>query len=440
MKFIAAILLALLLCCTNVFAQIDSFYIGDLSFKVRYPANWKFVSMTSGLCNNEKTNLLLEMPLKCTRCYGSLSVSISNITAEEREERAKDEEDNNPLKIDNSSNTKEIGDFTVGTGYYESWVDNDTFLYTSASGQFVIKKALVTPKQNKRLKLTPIHYYTRWYYLPINDTLEMVIIFNGMIAHDDETPVDIALSSFTQSFFTENKKSLDSLFRLTSPYRAEPEVWPLDSLIFWNTMLKYPKVDGWQYDTTTTAAGKKKKYLQMNLLVRDSCDEGRITITSDVQPVDPKKYINKKYATLLKEVYSSRAAEEYVQKATDTTGFAEQEQHYYFDVINTTAERSDCNKSTRYLDTVHVYIYLTAYERIDMTVAFTMSSSDEKQRAKYYHDFGRFITELLEANDFERVYQLNRPFVQSAEKTNTVPDRREPLFPEPDLPPISKPK
>jgi hypothetical protein len=395
------LLFLLLLFTSAAFGQIDSFAIAPYTFKFIVPEGWTSYSKDNGLCEYSETNVNLKMPLKNNKCYGNLSISISEITETERKTRNIPDTTNDPLMLDNSTYPKEVADFMTAGGYYEARLDNDTFYYVDAWGSLITKKKISTNK-----KLTEVHRYARWCYFPVNDSLEILISFSGLIPHSEESNADAAMSQVAWYFFYHNESQLDSLIKNTSPFRNEPEILPIDSIIFLKSNLKYPVIPGWQCDTTRVVNQTTTTLLRLKTNTPDSCDVAAITVSYCMSDSDPRSDHQQK---LLKKVPShlSKQMKQDVPPIDPSILTKNHKQHYFFFQNSGEENNPHCSQIVIHADSVNIFIYTKFNQRIKISVSLQASSADSKNLNRYFHGYSRFLIAFIEANDFEKIYQIN---------------------------------
>lgn len=402
MKCISLILFSLITC--SVTAQVDSFSVNEYNFKFVVPDGWTLFSKDDGICEYAETNVKIDMPLKCKKCFGSLMISISEITDAEKKKRSIENDEDDPLKIDEGLFEKKFGSYLTGCGYYDAKPDDDTVIYTNVRGDFLVGK----PKKNEK-KLVQVHQYARWCYFPVNDSLEILIYFRGLIPHDQETDADAAVNNTAQKFFQLNRAALDSMLLHTNPLVFQMDTFPLDSIDCFKTFLKYPVFSDWQYDTTKSNDGTRSVLLYLKPPTPDSCDDASIVVTSKVLPYDPKVEISVKQILIATAIYGDNKVDDYLDKATDTSGFAKRTQHYYFDRQSDLEPSTDCPELTRYSEKTFIYIHTRPDERILILISFTSTSGEEERRKEYFEAYNYFVYYFVTLNDFEKIYLLNKP-------------------------------
>lgn len=205
-----ALVWLILLNAHSLFGQVDSFSVNEYTFKFPKINGWTFQSKDNGICEYAETNVRFDMQLKCKKCFGSLMISISEITDSEKKRRSLNPENEDTLKLSEATFEKNyFGYYTLG-GFYDARLDDDTFHYSNQQGIYSYSK-----KELSNRNLSEIHFYTRWSYFPINDSLEILICFQGFIPHNEEEKADAASMQLIDYFFRENGTTLDSMLKNT---------------------------------------------------------------------------------------------------------------------------------------------------------------------------------------------------------------------------------
>jgi hypothetical protein len=392
-----------LLFVTSAFAQVDSFAINQYTFKFITPDGWTLHSKDNGLCEYSETNVNATMPLTCKKCYGSLMISISEITDSEKKRRSIENDTIDPFKLDEASYEKKYDHFLTGCGYYDAKTDDDSVIYVNSRGDLVISK----PKKKEK-GLTRVHHYARWCYFPINDSLEILIYFRGLIPHDEETNADAAVNQVAQHFFKTNRSVLDTMLVHTDTFVFKRDTLPMDSLYALKTYLHYPVIPEWRYDTTRIIDEQRTTLLRIVPPMPDSCDDGSMTVSYTIGPYDPKDDIAMYQLINATLYFGEDKVEQYLKKAGDSTGFSNKKQHYYFNQKSETETRQDCPQYTRYFESTYVCIFPKPDERIIIKISFMGTSGSDKRRESYFKAYYQFVYQFATMNDFEQIYLLNK--------------------------------
>lgn len=385
--------------------NVDTIFVSGLPFAYQKIDGWKQLSVDSGICIYQGTNIKFEMPFSEPTCGGEISFAISYITDKEREER----KSNKPLDIEEDVLSEDtwspkLNKYTMLGGSFE----------TTSPRVFEIEGETKKEKRNrqKRWEQDPIHNYSSWLYFPINDTLELLLSFSGRIPHSFEQKMDGKLLQFADYFFQSNDSMLDSLLTITDPYRFESKTLPMDSVYLMKTVFKYPVLPNWQYDTTRTSTELKTNFLKVQTIQQSTCNRASISLNVRTTKKDNKPSIDDLRLLSNYALYSHfgykppRVDTAQIRQERDST-FKAQEQHYYFTQVSSYEQSSSCT-AQEISETVCVIIYPRQDEKIKITLNFECVAEDYNTERDYIHAYYRFIILMIEGNDFEQFYLNNK--------------------------------
>lgn len=398
----------LLLSAASGSAQsLDTIKVLNLPFVVEAPAKWQQMTLDTGLCLYETTNISYSMPVSTPTCFGTLILSVSEITDKEREERKNKDslEQTTEDVIYERVTTSTYYKYPVVAGWYETTAPKiEEPVYTESSG---FKR-----KKKKKSEEIRIRNYTRWVYFPINDTLEILIAFRGRIPESEAQYVDGRVNDFADYFFQQNDTLIDSLLAITDPYRTEPATLPLDSIYFLNTYMKYPVLPGWSYDTTRTSSEIKTTLLKVKSNDPEICDQGSITISYRITPLGDKPKAEDLQKISLYDVIAQYQPQKQMSdsaraKARDSS-FAAYEHHYYFTQTNDVEDNPSCVQFPERRHTLYITIYTKTNERIKINVTMVYAADKYVKERNYLHAFDRFIYFMVTKTNYEEFYLNNK--------------------------------
>lgn len=394
-----------------VFAQtVETNTILGLNFKFRPPVGWNEMSKDSGLALTGTYNSVYLMPPSEQTCFGELRFSISEITASEKADR------NNSL----DSTSSDEGPPIAYSGIRESFKYNVGFGQFGEYADTLIQKIIYPVKPFKKKKPdgvieTVLINYVSYQYFPINDTLEILVEFQGRIPETDRTRINSIVSKYTDYFFTTNDTLIDSLLAITSPYRFEAKLLPLDSVTILKTNFKFPVLSGWRYDTTRTSNEIKTNFLKIRNADNTECNNATINLTYRVTPVDnsakKKEVVRIPLSVILEQMSKPKPkpmSDSARAKLRDST-FANMEQHFYFYQTTTQEPGTDCSGREVVTESLYIYIFSKPDERIQITIAFSYMTDDYKVERDYRYSYYRFLVQMCNSNDFEQFYLNNKP-------------------------------
>lgn len=386
-------------------AQIDTFRIDKYAFEFSTPSGWSLHLKNNGFCEENEANIQIEKPFKCRDCSGAITLSF-RLKAKQDTTRKDSAITDDVLKISSLSYAKEIRGYTVFYGHREANIDTDTFLYTNSKGDLILSKK----KHSGQLK--PVHSFTKWCFFPINDSIEMEILYEGLVPHEEESGITYAFNSFVDDFFDVNEKMLDSLIKDTYPYQEIFLSCPTDSIRMLHSYLKFPLLPGWTYSKISIKNSSGLILLHGQSGSRDSCNYRSFVLSSEKQKVgalEIRETLGKKTNEFLEGAYISDQYIDSVLLNEHVIAFENADKHHYFREETIVGTDTLCQMQKTDSITFHVYVDLTAEERIKMTLKYSYSSGTSETRNHYYREYYRFRKNFIEINDFEKIYRENKP-------------------------------
>lgn len=404
-----------LLCFMSSPAQdVDSFKVCGMNFLYQKPADWPQTHKDTGLCIEGVSNLSFTMPATEADCGMELTVTFSQVTDAEREARNAESDStflSNEDVLYDYHNTRKFYKFTTFSGIIET---TSAIIDPNAIADDGTTKK---KKKKKKLPLIFIHNYIAYYYFPINDTLELSIAVGGRIPHEYEGGAQNRLYEFAEYFFRENDVQLDSLLKLTDPYRFEPPTLPLDSVNICNAYFKFPLLPGWTYDTTRTSNEIKTNFLKIKSAHQDQCNKAVIALNFRKTEIDNKVNMEKLAEVPFEVIVGgliqsstkskTKPKSDSAQKAENDSIFQSYEHHYYFSNGSASTDVENCDQE-EHTETVYVYVYTQTNERIKITMSMTYVADTYQSNRDYLHAFYRFITLMADATDFEEFYRNSK--------------------------------
>lgn len=386
-------------------AQIDSFRIMNLPFKVNVPQGWKVTQVDSGLCRNDDSNVTLEMPVTDYGCGGSIVITASPLTAKKRAQRKELRNERMADSISEFNWNVMMGTYRVYAGSIEQTTYKDEKPQDPA-----LKKQY---QQRKKLaKSNPAHRYSAWYFYSVNDSIEFLLAFHGRIPHKQEAEIDITLRVLAENFFVDDSASINKLMKWTEPYQNEPEFLPLKSLNVLQTKLRYAVLPEWKYDTTRNTNEIRTTFLKLEAPAVDVCNIASITVSYRITTNEKK---DKNQESIRVPQIFGRPIPVRRPPPPDSTQlekrdslFRSSKQHYFFSQTYDSQRSSTCTGAEEISETVYIFVYTSSTERIRFNVTLNYTADEFRTARDFEHAYIRFLTSLIEENDFELFYENNK--------------------------------
>lgn len=385
-------------------AQTYSFNVLGLPFKYKTPVGWKVNQVDTGICVIGDANVIMEMPLDDYGCEGGITISATLVTAKRRAERKDSRNESIADSIFQVNWNVIFGNFKVNAGVLEQ----STGPVVKPQNQ--ADKAAYK-KRKKEAKANPTHRYSAWYFYSINDSIELLILYQGIIPHSEEKKADDALRFVSENFFVDDSASINTLVNWTDPYQNEAEFLPLRSLVVLNTKLRYPVLPNWNYDTTVTTSEIQTLFLKLNAQSNDPCNVAAITLTYRIVSRE-KRDLNQE-SVKLPEIFGKRIpikppAPDSLQMKKRDSLFNSREQHYFFSHTYSSDPSESCDGAEKVSETVYIFVYISPTERIRMSISLNYTADEYRTARDFEHAYVRFLTSLIEDNEFELFYIHNK--------------------------------